>query len=109
RRLTGAGLMVTIDHLGEEVRDRGAAVEAAKAYVTLLDALRPLGLADRAEVSVKPSAIGLRIDGGAAGASAGGITLDNARQICSAARECGAAVTLDMEDHTAVDATLELL
>lgn len=101
RRLTGSGLSVTIDHLGEEVRDPGAAVAATKAYVTLLDALRPLGLGSRAEVSVKLSAVGQALDPGMA--------LENARQICAAARECGSTVTLDMEDHTTVDATLGVL
>lgn len=105
RRLTGSGLSVTIDHLGEEIRDKEAAIEAAEAYVTLLGALRPLGLGDRAEVSVKLSAVGQALDAG----KAGGIALENARRICSAARDCGAAVTLDMEDHTTVDATLATL
>ncbi|RGA01543.1 proline dehydrogenase [Microbispora triticiradicis] len=101
RRLTGSGLSVTIDHLGEEVRDSGAAVAAAKAYVSLLEALRPLGLGDRAEASVKLSAVGQALDPG--------LALENARQICAAARECGSTVTLDMEDHTTVDATLGAL
>ncbi|WP_182885169.1 proline dehydrogenase family protein [Microbispora sp. H10885] len=101
RRLTGSGLSVTIDHLGEEVRDSGAAVAAAKAYVSLLEALRPLGLRDRAEASVKLSAVGQALDPG--------LALENARQICAAARECGSTVTLDMEDHTTVDATLGAL
>ncbi|MCT9930457.1 proline dehydrogenase family protein [Planotetraspora sp. A-T 1434] len=101
RRLTGSGLAVTIDHLGEEVRDAGAAIGTAKAYVTLLDALRPLGLGRRAEVSVKLSAVGQALDGAMA--------LEHARQICSAARDCGSTVTLDMEDHTTVDSTLEIL
>ncbi|MEU6431088.1 proline dehydrogenase family protein [Microbispora sp. NPDC046973] len=101
RRLTGSGLSVTIDHLGEEVRDPGTAVAAAKAYVSLLEELRPLGLGDRAEVSVKLSAVGQALDPGMA--------LENARQICAAARECGSTVTLDMEDHTTVDATLGVL
>ena len=101
RRLTGAGLTATIDHLGEEVTDQQTAVLATKAYVTLLDALKPLGLGQRAEVSVKLSAIGQTLDRGMA--------LDHARQICAAARACGSMVTLDMEDHTTVDATLETL
>ncbi|WP_405084735.1 proline dehydrogenase family protein [Microbispora sp. NBC_01389] len=101
RRLTGSGLSVTIDHLGEEVRDSGAAVSAAKAYVSLLEALGPLGLGDRAEASVKLSAVGQALDPG--------LALENARQICAAARECGSTVTLDMEDHTTVDATLGAL
>ncbi|ETK36628.1 proline dehydrogenase family protein [Microbispora sp. ATCC PTA-5024] len=101
RRLTAAGLAVTIDHLGEEVRDAATARAAAKAYVSLLDALAPLGLGRRAEVSVKLSAVGQRLDEAMA--------LEHARQICSAARDCGSTVTLDMEDHTTVDSTLEVL
>jgi proline dehydrogenase len=101
RRLTGAGLAVTIDHLGEEVRDTAATIDAVKAYVTLLGALRPLELGRRAEVSVKLSALGQALDAEMA--------LDNARRVCEAARDCGSTVTLDMEDHTTVDSTLEIL
>ncbi|GAA0998454.1 proline dehydrogenase family protein [Acrocarpospora macrocephala] len=101
RRLADLGLMSTIDHLGEEVRDTGAAVETTKAYVRLLEALRPLGFGDRAEVSVKLSAVGQALDDGMA--------LDHAQQICEAARENGSTVTLDMEDHTTVDSTLAIL
>ncbi|GII26578.1 proline dehydrogenase family protein [Planotetraspora mira] len=101
RRLTDAGLSVTIDHLGEEVRDTGAAIDAVKAYVTLLGALRPLDLGRQAEVSVKLSALGQALDATMA--------LDHARQIAAAARDCGSTVTLDMEDHTTVDSTLDIL
>jgi proline dehydrogenase len=101
RRLTESGLAVTIDHLGEEVRDTGAAVASTKAYVSLLEALTPLGLGRRAEVSVKLSAVGQALDDKMA--------LEHARQICAAARDCGSTVTLDMEDHTTVDSTLGVL
>ncbi len=37
------------------------------------------------------------------------IALDNARTICHAARNAGTTVTLDMEDHTTTDSTLEIL
>jgi proline dehydrogenase len=37
------------------------------------------------------------------------IALDNARTICNAARNAGTIVTLDMEDHTTTDSTLEIL
>ncbi|WP_449064751.1 proline dehydrogenase family protein [Planomonospora algeriensis] len=104
RRLTGAGLTVTIDHLGEETRDAGAAADTARAYTTLLGALRELDLGDRAEVSVKLSAVGQAL-----GADGDKITLENARRICEAAHAAGADVTLDMEDHTTVDSTLGVL
>ncbi|GII05388.1 proline dehydrogenase family protein [Planobispora takensis] len=104
RRLTGAGLAVTIDHLGEETRDAGAAAQTADAYVLMLAALRELELGDRAEVSVKLSAVGQAL-----GADGDKIALDNARRICEAAHDAGAGVTLDMEDHTTVDSTLGIL
>ncbi|WP_433256024.1 proline dehydrogenase family protein [Streptosporangium sp. CA-135522] len=104
RRLTGAGLAVTIDHLGEETRDAAAAAQTADAYVVLLDALRELGLGDRVEASVKLSAVGQALGG-----DGDKIALENAHQICEAAHASGANVTFDMEDHTTVDSTLGIL
>ncbi|MDF2712704.1 MAG: proline dehydrogenase [Nonomuraea muscovyensis] len=100
-RLSDMKLAVTVDHLGEETLDAGAAAATAKAYVTLLEALHPLGLGDRAEVSVKLSAVGQRLDEAMA--------LAHAREICAAAAAGGSPVTLDMEDHTTVDSTLRVL
>ncbi|WP_440064811.1 proline dehydrogenase family protein [Streptosporangium sp. OZ121] len=104
RGLAAAGLAVTVDHLGEETRDSAAAIQTAGAYVTLLGALDGLGLGDRAEVSVKLSAVGQAL-----GADGDKIALENALQICEAAAASGASVTLDMEDHTTVDSTLAIL
>ncbi|MEV6148949.1 proline dehydrogenase family protein [Nonomuraea sp. NPDC052129] len=100
-RLRDAKLAVTVDHLGEETRDASAAAATAKAYITLLDALRPLDLGRRGEVSVKLSAVGQRLDDAMA--------LEHAREICAAADAGGSTVTLDMEDHTTVDSTLAIL
>ncbi|SEL31831.1 L-proline dehydrogenase [Nonomuraea pusilla] len=100
-RLRDAGLAVTVDHLGEETRDAGAAKATAQAYITLLDAMRPLGLGRGGEVSVKLSAVGQALDDAMA--------LDHARAICAAADANGSTVTLDMEDHTTVDSTLSIL
>ncbi|MDF5755872.1 proline dehydrogenase family protein [Spongiactinospora sp. TRM90649] len=104
RRLTGAGLTVTIDHLGEETRDADAAAQAAKAYITLLDALAGLHTGPRAEVSVKLSAVGQAL-----GRDGDAVALAHTREICAAARAAGTTVTLDMEDHTTVDSTLAIL
>ncbi|MER7500302.1 proline dehydrogenase family protein [Nonomuraea pusilla] len=100
-RLRDAGLAVTVDHLGEETRDAGAAKATAQAYITLLDAMRPLGLGRGGEVSVKLSAVGQALDDAMA--------LEHARAICAAADANGSTVTLDMEDHTTVDSTLSIL
>ncbi|MEU6778737.1 proline dehydrogenase family protein [Nonomuraea angiospora] len=100
-RLRDMKLAVTVDHLGEETRDARAAEATTDAYLTLLDAVRPLDLGVRGEVSVKLSAVGQRLDDAMA--------LEHAREICAAAARNGSTVTLDMEDHTTVDSTLTIL
>ncbi|NUU21140.1 MAG: proline dehydrogenase, partial [Streptomycetaceae bacterium] len=102
--LASEGLYVTIDHLGEDTRAPGRAKATRDAYVTLLGRLDAAGLAGRAEVSVKLSAVGQYLpDAGAE------IALEHTRAICEAAKTCGTTVTLDMEDHTTTDATLGAL
>lgn len=98
------GRLVTIDHLGEDTLDAEAAEANTLAYLELLDALGSEGLARGAEVSVKLSAVGQAL-----GEDGPELSLENARRICSAARQIGTAVTLDMEDHTTTDLTLETL
>ena len=71
----------------------------------LLAQLAEAGLAEggRAEVSVKPTAVGLGL------AEHGEKTAaENVTRICAAARAAGTTVTLDMEDHTRVDQTLRI-
>ncbi|MGI8888027.1 MAG: proline dehydrogenase family protein [Nocardioidaceae bacterium] len=98
------GLVVSLDHLGEDTFDRSQAHSTVDAYLTLLTQLSSRGLASGAEVSVKLSAVGQAI------ASDGErIALDSARKICQAASNAGTTVTLDMEDHTTTDSTLSLL
>ena len=101
RKLADAGLTVTLDYLGEDTTDEALADQTVHAYVELLDALHADGLADRAEVSVKLSAVGQLLDER--------LALDNAARICAAAQRCGTTVTLDMEDHTTTDSTLRVL
>ncbi|MFI9552015.1 proline dehydrogenase family protein [Nonomuraea endophytica] len=100
-RLVDGGLTVTVDHLGEQTHDASAAAATAKAYVTLLETLRPLELGARGEVSVKLSAVGQELSDD--------VALEHVRDICAAAAANGSTVTLDMEDHTTVDSTLGIL
>jgi len=104
RELRGKGVRVSLDHLGEHVTSAEHAGSAVSAYREVLSGLAAEGLADRAEVSVKLSALGqaLPVDGEK-------IALEHARRICAAAAQAGTAVTLDMEDHTTVDSTLRVL
>jgi proline dehydrogenase len=104
RTLVERGLLVTVDHLGEDVTDAADAMATREAYVALLDRLDDLGLAHAVEVSVKLSAVGQALPGDGAR-----IALDHAAAICAAAARAGTTVTLDMEDHTTVDSTLEIL
>lgn len=103
-RLVRDGLAVTLDHLGEDTFDAAQAAVTRDAYVSLLDRLDAAGLSAHAEVSLKLSALGQALpeDGRA-------IALDNARAVCAAAGRAGTTVTLDMEDHTTVDSTLDIL
>jgi proline dehydrogenase len=101
RHLVASGLTVSLDHLGEDTTQRSHAEASTVAYVALLAALADAGLAGDAEVSVKLSAVGQALDHAMA--------IDNARAICVAARAAGTTVTLDMEDHTSTDATLDSL
>lgn len=101
RDLMAGGLLVTLDHLGEDTTDVGQAEAATKAYLTLLSRLADDGLTSGAEVSVKLSAVGQRLDER--------LAYDNALAICDAAAAAGTTVTLDMEDHTTTDSTLRVL
>jgi proline dehydrogenase len=99
--LEGGGLHVSLDHLGEDTTERAHAEATTKAYVSLLDQLCDAGLAARAEVSVKLSAVGQALDEGMA--------RDNAATICASAAAAGTTVTVDMEDHTTTDSTLGIV
>ena len=52
RALVESGLLVTVDHLGEDVTDPADAVATRAAYIALLGRLDGLGLAHAVEVSV---------------------------------------------------------
>src|SRR5690606_38287160 len=64
RALTGRGLEVTLDHLGEDITDPAEALRNRDAYLALCEALAALGLGERAEMSVKLSAFGQALPGG---------------------------------------------
>jgi proline dehydrogenase len=103
RELVGAGLAVSLDHLGEDTTDAGQADATVKAYLVLLQQLAEAGLTQggRTEVSVKLSAVGQTISDE--------LAEQGARTICEAAHAVGTTVTLDMEDHTTTDRTLATL
>lgn len=97
--LVDDGLKVTLDYLGEDTLTLEQAEATRDEYLRLLTALQGGGLTPSAEVSIKLSALGQRIDEDQ--------SLRYAEEICEAAEKAGTTVTVDMEDHTVTDTTLD--
>ncbi|MBU8812364.1 proline dehydrogenase family protein [Mycolicibacterium goodii] len=106
--LRSSGRMVSIDYLGEDTTSKEDAEQTVRAYLALLDGLKRGDDGDSAvrplEVSLKLSALGQALprDGEK-------IALENAHTICAKARDVGAWVTVDAEDHTTTDSTLSIV
>jgi proline dehydrogenase len=101
RALADDGLGVSLDYLGEDTLTAEQATATRDQYLTLLRRLAEAGLTPAAEVSVKLSALGQKVDDRMA--------YEYAHAICDAAAEVGTTVTLDAEEHTTTDSTLEIL
>ncbi|MCO8272569.1 proline dehydrogenase family protein [Actinoplanes sp. TRM 88003] len=101
RELADDGLAVTFEHLSAETRSVEQAVAVRDEYRALLGRLKGAGLSPAAEVSIKLSALGQRLDEK--------LAYEHAQAVCAAAAEAGTTVTLDAEDHTLTDSTLEIL
>ncbi|MEV6218461.1 proline dehydrogenase family protein [Nocardia sp. NPDC051833] len=109
--LLRSGRFVSVDYLGEDTTDLASAESTVAQYRTLVAALGRLPQAEVAagavrplEVSVKLSALGQALprDGHA-------IAREHAHRICAAAEAAGLWVTVDAEDHTTTDSTLEIV
>jgi proline dehydrogenase len=102
RSLRAAGLLVSLDYLGEDTSDAERAAGTADQYVQLLGKLAAEGLTEggAVEVSVKPTAVGLLLDERAA--------TEHIQRIAVAARDAGTTVTLDAENHRTTDAGLRI-
>jgi proline dehydrogenase len=101
RELADDGLAVSLDHLGEDTVTAEQATAIRDEYLSLLSRLAGAALTPAAEVSVKLSALGQKVDDR--------VAYEHARAICAAAHDAGTTVTLDAEDHTTTDSTLEIL
>lgn len=97
RRLNAEGKLATLDLLGEEVASGDEAAQYADLNVDLLAAIERERL--DANLSVKPTALGLELDGAD--------FLAGVRRLLDAARERGNFVRIDMEDSSTTDATLD--
>ncbi|MHB8620410.1 MAG: proline dehydrogenase family protein [Chloroflexota bacterium] len=98
RALNGAGLLATLDHLGEAVANPQEATEAAGAYLDILDYLNR-GRVD-SNVSLKLTQLGLDISQR--------LCADNLTQVLERARTLGQFVRLDMESSTHTQPTLDV-
>ncbi len=92
--LNAAGKLATVDVLGEEITRADEATAITRAYLDALDAIDADGL--QANVSVKLTALGLKLEAGLA------------RENLAAIAERGTFVRIDMEDSSTTDATLDL-
>lgn len=100
-QLQREGLLVSIDHLGEDVTTEQQATANITEAEQLAGALQTAGLADSCEISVKLSALGQSLGGD--------LAADGIARVVRAARAAGVLLTLDMEDHTTTDRTLATL
>jgi proline dehydrogenase len=96
--INNRGMTVTLDYLGERVTEAKEAELARDEILGLLDQINNLKL--DANVSVKLTQLGLRIDPG--------LALKNLGQILARASTYNNRVRIDMEESDLVDATLDL-
>jgi proline dehydrogenase len=97
-RLNREGLLVSLDLLGEEVGDRDSAIRATAEYLASIDRIRAEDL--DANISVKPTQLGLAIDVG--------LAAENIERLVVAAARLGTTVTIDMEDSRYTASTVDL-
>lgn len=98
RDMNAAGLLITLDYLGESCTSEGEALQARAEILRLLDDIDRRQL--DANVSVKPSQLGLKIDPN--------LAFENICALVTRANEVGNFIRIDMEDHPTTDATLDL-
>jgi len=96
--LNKAGMMTTIDLLGEDIQEAGEARQVQSNINRILQAIKENGL--DSNVSVKPTQLGLLIDEE--------LCYKNIRSIVDEAKRLNNFVRIDMEDARTTDGTLEI-
>ena len=99
RELNRRGMMVTADHLGENVSTEADATRAAEDYIQLLDAIASDGV--KSHVSLKLTQLGLDLGNEACFA--------NLRRVLDRAKAVGTFVRVDMEGTDYTERTLTLV
>jgi proline dehydrogenase len=98
KELAAEGAMSTLDVLGESVTRREQTVATRDEYLRALDVIHAEGLP--ANISIKPTAVGLAIDPA--------LARENCAVICRKAAEKGTFIRLDMEDSPFTESTIRL-
>lgn len=98
RRLNAEGKTATVDVLGEEITNPAEARAITDEYVDVLAQIEREGL--DSTVSVKPTALGLKLDYA--------LCREDLERLVRDAAERGNFVTIDMEDSSTTDDTLRL-
>lgn len=99
RALSGRGLLLTLDYLGEHVTSFEAAAAAAGEYIRVIEAVVASGL--ERNLSVKLTQLGLEVDRATA--------MDNLRRLLEPADRHGFFVRIDMERSVHRPATLDII
>lgn len=97
--LNGEHISVSLDHLGENVADADEARATAQGYIQILDRIAVEGA--EANISVKPTALGLDIDYD--------LCRDTLTRVLQCARDLGIFVRVDMEGSDYTQRTLDLV
>jgi len=98
QELNKRGLLVTLDHLGENIASIQDTFNARDEILRLLDLIAETSV--NANVSVKLSQLGLRIDEG--------LATDNVRALLERAKQHGNKIRIDMEESALTDPTLRV-
>ena len=99
RELNAHGISCTVDSLGEFVREKEEAVEAKDQILSAIEAIHENGV--DAHISLKPSHVGLDVEYA--------FCLENLREIVLTAKSYDIFVNIDMEDHSRLQPSFDLL
>lgn len=97
-KLNERGVVGIINYLGEEIRDARKVDATKKVYISIIERISKTGI--RADISMKPTQLGLLLDFRTA--------LKNYLDVLDRAEKAGVFVWLDMEGHKFVSGTIKL-
>jgi proline dehydrogenase len=98
QELNKAGIVATLDHLGEDVATEAEARQAAADYLDILDRIRASGVTSH--VSAKLTQMGLDISGD--------LCQSNVEAIAAKAGDCGTFLRIDMEGSPHTERTIKV-